>query len=227
MFSCADKRRFFQITNSPLEHFLVALLFAILVVGLPQSSDAQTASRNRPPDNAKFVVAGLESFADTLLTRGEAFLGMSRVSLTVEAGRYAEQLLNALTAELTSVREMEVYLQPPDSLRLPRLETRLDAIELSYVGIGRGVLKFPAIDRRLLLSGFGRVIDSDGKLLSTISVADLVFSDTLSYADAEAARGYEPFLAPSLPASPYRRLVEPGLVLTITGALVYVFFASR
>jgi hypothetical protein len=154
-------------------------------------------------------------------------LNRERVYLDIAAPRFADKLTNIIAQRLQRSGNTEVFLKPLANGDYSTFETRLDAITLTYVGIGRGVLRFPAVERKLQFDGFGRVLDSEGKLLSTFAVADLVFSDTLSYADAEAASGQGAFLSPPLPPSPYRRLVEPGLVLAVTGAVVYVFFASR
>jgi hypothetical protein len=77
------------------------------------------------------------------------------------------------------------------------------------------------------ISGASQLLGSDGRLLHSAVVSTLTLCDTLSYNEARAARGNDSFLSPTLPPTIYQRLVEPGLILGITGALVYLFFASR
>jgi len=60
-----------------------------------------------------------------------------------------------------------------------------------------------------------------------VEVNAVTVSDTLSFGDARLVRGDDSFLSPALPPTLSQRVVEPGLIVGITGALVYLFFASR
>lgn len=219
-------------SNRPTGKFLksilqCALLIQVVVLSFAAPICAQQDFGQGPGNNEARLNHGFQKLADTLFTSISPHIPQHKIYLQVEATVHEDHLTNILAQRIRQDGEYEVFLNPSATEELVTLETKLDGVVLSYVGIGRGLLRYPAVERRLQFDGFGRAIDADGRLLTTFAVANLVFSDTLSYAEAEAAAGETAFLAPPLPPSPYRRLVEPGLVLTITGALVYVFFASR
>jgi len=91
----------------------------------------------------------------------------------------------------------------------------------------RGFFSQGRVARMFGISGASQLLGSDGRLLHFAAVSTLTFCDTLSYNEARAARGKDSFMSPALPPTIYQRLVEPSLILGITGALVYLFFASR
>jgi hypothetical protein len=73
----------------------------------------------------------------------------------------------------------------------------------------------------------GRLLGQNGRLLQVAKVDDYRLTDLLDFEEAEASRSKTGFYAPEMPPSFLQNVVEPALIITITGALVYLFFASR
>jgi hypothetical protein len=176
--------------------------------------------------NEQFCEKGIKTLADSLAGQLTIPADSGVVLLPVE-GRFGEQLLRSLAAGLER-SGIPVYLMAGgvDSKR-PVVKTSVNDYHLSYEGVQRGLFSQSRVARVFGISGASQLLASDGRLLYSAEVRTLTLCDTLSYDEARAARGKESFMSPTLPPTVQQRLVEPGLILGITGALVYLFFASR
>jgi hypothetical protein len=197
-----------------------ALALAVLLLLHTLSATAGVLS------NEKFCERGVETLADSLVARLAAPADSGVLLLPVD-GRFGGQLQKNLAARLESLR-IPVYLVSGEVVsKRSIVKTTVNDYHLSYEGIRRGFFSQNRVARMFQVSGASQLLGSDGRLLQSAEVSGLTLCDTLSYTEARAARGKENFFSPSLPPTIYQRLVEPGLILSITGALVYVFFASR
>jgi hypothetical protein len=176
--------------------------------------------------NEQFCEKGVETLADSLAGQLTAPVDSGVLLLPVD-GRFGQQLLNNLAIKLER-SGIPVYLVSGgvDSKR-PVVKTTVNDYHLSYEGVHRGFFSRGRVARMFGISGASQLLGNDGRLLHSAEVSTLTLCDTLSYTEARAARGKDRFLSPTLPPTIYQRLVEPGLILGITGALVYLFFASR
>jgi hypothetical protein len=197
-----------------------ALALAVLLLLHTLSATAGVLS------NEKFCERGVETLADSLVARLAAPADSGVLLLPVD-GRFGGQLQKNLAARLESLR-IPVYLVSGEVVsKRSIVKTTVNDYHLSYEGVRRGFFSQNRVARMFQVSGASQLLGRDGRLLQSAEVSGLTLCDTLSYTEARAARGKENFLSPSLPPTIYQRLVEPGLILSITGALVYVFFASR
>ena len=199
---------------------LRALASAVLSLLFSLSATAAVLS------NEQLCEKGVETLADSLAGQLTAPADSGVMLLPVD-GRFGQQLLNNLAARLER-SGIPVYLVSGgvDSKR-PVVKTTVNDYHLSYEGVHRGFFSRGRVARMFGISGASQLLGSDGRLLHSAEVSALTLCDTLSYNEARAARGKNSFLSPTLPPTVYQRLVEPGLILGITGALVYLFFASR
>jgi hypothetical protein len=176
--------------------------------------------------NERLCEKGVEMLADSLAGQLTAPTDSGVVLLSVD-GRFGQLLLNDLAVRLER-SGISVYLVSGgvDSKR-PVVKTIVNDYHLSYEGVQRGFFSQGRVARMFGISGASQLLGGDGRLLHSAVASTLTVCDTLSYSEARAARGRDSFLSPILPPTIYQRLVEPGLILGITGALVYLFFASR
>jgi hypothetical protein len=197
-----------------------ALALTVLLLVFSLSAAAAVLS------NEQLCEKGVETLADSLA--GQLIVPAdSGVMLLPVDGRFGQQLLNKLAVRLEH-SGIAVYLVSTgvDSKR-PVVKTIVNDYHLSYEGVHRGLFSQNRVARMFGISGAGQLLGSDGRLLRSVTVSTLTVCDTLSYDEARAARGKDSFMSPTLPPTISQRLVEPGLILGITGALVYLFFASR
>ena len=199
---------------------LRALASAVLSLLFSLSATAAVLS------NEQLCEKGVETLADSLAGQLTAPTDSGVMLLPVD-GRFGQQLLNNLAVRFER-SGIAVYLVSGgvDSKR-PVVKTTVNDYHLSYEGVHRGFFSRGRVARMFGISGASQLLGSDGRLLHSAEVSTLILCDTLSYNEARAARGKNSFLSPSLPPTIYQRLVEPGLILGITGARVYLFFASR
>jgi hypothetical protein len=176
--------------------------------------------------NEQLCEKGVELLADSLAGQLTASADSGVVLFPVD-GRFGQQLLNNLAVRFDR-SGIAVYLVSGgvDSKR-PVVKTAVNDYHLSYEGVHRGFFSRGRVARMFGISGASQLLGSDGRLLRSVVVGTLTVCDTLSYDEARATRGKDSFMSPTLPPTIYQRLVEPGLILGITGSLVYLFFASR
>jgi hypothetical protein len=176
--------------------------------------------------NEQLCSKGVARLSDSLVQQ----LDLDSIrSVTVAAieGRFAQQFLDRLTSKLGDT-DVTPYLQITDvPTKRPMLQAGIDDFSLSYRGVHSGLFSNGSVVREFRIAGYCRLLESDGRLLRSAAVRSLVVDDTVSYDEARLAYGNDAFLSPHLPPSLYQRLVEPGLIVGIAGALVYLFFASR
>jgi hypothetical protein len=176
--------------------------------------------------NEQLCEKGVETLADSLAGKLMVPADSGVILLPVD-GRFGQQLLNKLAVKLEH-SGIPVYLvsEGVDSKR-PVVKTTVNDYHLSYEGIHRGIFSRGRVARMFGISGASQLLGSDGRLLRFAAISTLTVCDTLSYDEARAVRGKDSFMSPTLPPTISQRLIEPGLILGITGALVYLFFASR
>jgi hypothetical protein len=175
--------------------------------------------------NEEFCAGTLREVADSLIADLQP-PQQAGVVLLPTAGFRGELLYDRLVESLQN-RGYEVYLSDSSSSQRPSLQTSLDGLQLDYHGLHSGFFSRGQVERSCLVSAGARLLDSQGKLLNSASIVSYGMSDTLDFESARLARSGDGLYSPDMPASLYQRLVEPTLILSITGALVYLFFASR
>jgi hypothetical protein len=195
-----------------------SLLAVLMLLAVSATSAAAVLS------NERFAQKGVGELADSLLGK---LLPLPEAGVTVlpVEGPLGSQMVSSLAARIQSAGLSVFLVSEGGESKRPVVKATVDDYHLTYEGIQRGVFSQGKVVRQFDISGSGQLLEGDGRLIRVATVGSLFLCDTLSYADARFARGNA--LSPKLPATPYERLVEPGLVLGITGALVYLFFASR
>ncbi len=197
-----------------------AALMLLLSLLTAQSSGVAAIS------NDQFCEKGVEKLADSLASALSLPADSAALLLPIE-GRFGPVLMDGLVAGLKR-QGVSVYLaNSENTVNRPVVKTTADDYHLSYEGVHRGLFSRGSVARVFSISAYSQVMGQDGKMWRSARISSLMFSDTLSYADARTARGKDSFMSPAMPPTVYKRLVEPGLILGITGALVYLFFASR
>lgn len=175
--------------------------------------------------NEEFCAGTLREVADSLIADLRP-PQQSGVVLLPTSGFRGELLYNRLVETLQN-QGYAVYLSDSSSSQRPNLQTSLDGLDLNYHGLHSGLFSRGEVERTCVVSAGARLLDGQGKLLNSTSIVTYGMSDTLDFESARLARSSDGLYAPDMPASLYQRLVEPALILSITGALVYLFFASR
>lgn len=176
-------------------------------------------------DNEAFCKSVLDESCDSLLKQlplpAEGGLILSRSD-----GRYGD-LLHERLVENMHERGLTLYLSDSSEGDMPSLETSLERMELTYRGIGSGLFSRGQVERSCVVSVSANLLAPDGRLLGVAGLSSLKRTELLEFDDAALARGDDALYAPAMPPSAFQRIVEPALILSITGALVYLFFASR
>jgi hypothetical protein len=176
--------------------------------------------------NEQFCLQGVAKLADSLALKLAVPADSGLLLLPIE-GRFGQQLLTNLAASLDR-SGVPIYLSATGVAgNRPFVKTIVDDYHLSYESVRHGLFSRGRVARVFSIGGNSKILEPDGRLLRTAGVSSMIIGDTLSNDEARAARGKDSFLSPALPPTTYQRLVEPGLILGITGALVYLFFASR
>jgi hypothetical protein len=181
--------------------------------------------RTEVRDNREFCSEALAESCDSLLARLELPSGGALSLPPVAAGR--EKLLSdRLTENLQRLR-YAVYLSDSATDVRPLLQASLDRFEFDYRGISTGLLSGLRVERRCAVSVSARLLGDERRLLRTAAISGFEKREVLEYEVAERARSGDGFYAPKMPPSLLQRVIEPALIISITGALVYLFFASR
>lgn len=197
----------------------------VLLIFLATTGLTATAGNNRD-----FCAAGIAHLSDSLVKQLELDrLSALALEQTQKESRFAETMTNKLTNILTS-SDVRIYLSGGEQdCSASRVEIGIDGEALTYGSINAGLFRMGQVVRCFQADAFGRLTGSDGYLVRTIELQGFMYCDTLSYNQAKLARsrGQGGFYSPRLPASLYQRVVEPALIVSITGGLIYLFFASR
>ncbi len=176
-------------------------------------------------DNRQFVERGIDAFSDSLIL---TLLVGSRDAVAIDsvAGPLGEALRQGLARRL-SAQGLASYLGGEERDGKLLLQTFVNDYSLSYRNAGAGLFRQGRVERVFTLAGYGRTLQPGGELLQAGGTTVVALQDTLSFEQARAARAPGTLLSPELPPTLFQRVVEPGIVVSITGALVYLFFASR
>jgi hypothetical protein len=175
--------------------------------------------------NQQFVNEGIGVFVDSLVT-----------SLGIEAGNvvYVDSIegefgsiVRHTLARSLMVQGSESYLTPTVVNGKLLLQCYVNHCSLVYQGMGGGLFKPGGVERVFAITGYGRLLDERGLLVASTPQIMAALLDTLTFDQARSVVGPSRFLAPKLPPTLFQRLIEPGIVVGITGALVYLIFASR
>ncbi len=168
---------------------------------------------------------GIARYCDSLITRLGPFTGAA-VAVDSVGGELGFELRHRLATSLTH-GGISAHLDDHNRGGKLLLQTFIQDATLEYLSVGAGIFRQGRVMRVFTMSGFGRVLDSAGVMTRSLESLSVSVADTLEINAARAARGTGRLLAPEMPATLFQRLVEPGIVVSITGALVYIFFASR
>lgn len=174
-------------------------------------------------DNREFCSRSFSLAADSLIDRLSLETGPS-YRLLLEG---ASDLLTTALIERLHDRGYKVYLRQDTAAGALELACEPQYQRLTYQGIGQGLFRQGMVGRLCEVGGSCRLSDDEGRLLRTAQLTKFAFADTISFEQAEAAREGDDLYAPEMPATLFQRVVEPSLVVGITGTLVYLFFASR
>lgn len=201
--------------HRPLARVLVTLLI---------SASATAAS---PPSNEQFCNLGIAILADSLGSKLVTASESGGVELDSISGRFGQKLQDLLAAGLEKSGIPVYFSSNGLALNRPIVKTTVNDYRFRYEGVRRGLFSQSKVARIFSVGASGRVLAPDGRLSRLAEVSAVTVCDTLSFGEARTARGDDVFLSPSLPPTLSQRVVEPGLIVGITGALVYLFFASR
>ncbi len=184
---------------------------------------AGTLSATAQLDNRRFCEQTLSLLADSLVEKLELSSTDTIWTRLSESPVFLQQQL----VEKLHEQGTRLYLgQEPASGAL-NLEAETTALSLHYEAYGQSFFRKGRIRRTCEVSGQCILLDADGQLLRTALVGSLILADSLSFNQAAAARTGQGAYAPEMPGSLFQRVVEPSLIVGITGTLVYLFFASR
>lgn len=176
-------------------------------------------------DNRQFVERGIDAFSDSLILT--LLVGhRDAVAIDSVAGPLGEALRQSLARRL-SAHGLTSYLGGGERDGKLLLQTFVNDYSLAYRNADAGLFRQGQVERVLTLAGYGRTIQPGGELQQAGGVTLVALRDTLSFEQARAARAPGSQLSPELPPTLFQRIIEPGIVVGITGALVYLFFASR
>lgn len=176
--------------------------------------------------NNEFALRGVDSLAGSMAASLKSVPAAAIIVSKVE-GRFGEALQNNLANALMR-NGKTVYLssEKPEGEKL-LLQSTIHDYSLTYVGIGGGLFRQGQVAREFAISASARLLEPDGRLSQSFDSHAVTIADTLSFDAAKRARGGDTLLSPEMPSTSFQRIVEPGLIVGITGALVYLFFASR
>ncbi len=168
---------------------------------------------------------GISHYCDSVLTRLGPF-AEAGVAVDSVGGELGSELRHRLATSLTNAG-ISAHLDEHNRDGKLLLQTFIQDATLEYRSVGAGIFRQGRVMRVFTMSGYGRVLDGSGVMTRSLESLSVSVADTLDINAARAARGNGRLLAPEMPATLFQRLVEPGIVVSITGALVYIFFASR
>ena len=194
----------------------ISMCFCLLLVS---STRADVAS------NEAFCANVLAEACDSLLL--QLSLPIDGPLFLLPVNGYHGDLFYDRLADQLHEQGVALYLSDSASGRAPSLQTSLDRFELAYRGVNSGLISRGRVERSCIVSATARLLAEDGRLLRAATLSALKRVETLDYDAAKLARSGSGFYAPEMPPSVFQRVVEPALILSITGALVYLFFASH
>lgn len=196
------------------------LLFSLLLIVLLVAVAAAGTI-----DNRQFVERGIDTFSDSLIL--SLLVGYcDAVAIDSVAGPLGEALRQGLARRL-NVQGLAGYLGSEEQDGKLLLQIYVNDYSLTYRNADAGLFRQGQVERVFALAGYGRTIQPGGEVQRAGGVTLVAVRDTLSFEQARAARAPGSLLSPELPPTLFQRVVEPGIVVSITGALVYLFFASR
>ncbi len=176
-------------------------------------------------DNRSYVKAGVVHLSG-IISDSITVAANSAIRIDPIEGRCGIDLAHSLATNLTA-RGFRILLANAADPADFSLQTTVKEYSLRYRAVGGRLFRQSRIERSFSISAGAVLSTGTGKFVRALHDAQLVQRDTLSFAEARQARGDDPFLAPPLPPGVFQRVVEPSIVVGITGALVYFFFASR
>ncbi|MFH2056528.1 MAG: hypothetical protein ABIJ61_11255 [bacterium] len=201
--------------------FRTACLTFFMLVG------ASAVLADEPLNNMQFCEKALSLLADSLL--GKLQVTPDDTIWTHKSD--STSLLQQYLVEKLQARGVSLFLGEQigtDRLWLGILQSESSTLpKLRYQAFGQGLFRQGRVERIFEVNGAAMLTEGDGLLRQTARVDRLVLVDSLSFDQAKAAREGDGLYAPEMPASLFQRVVEPTLVVGITGTLVYLFFASR
>jgi hypothetical protein len=181
-------------------------------------------ARAQPSTNEQMVTDAVEAQVD------ESFEGDSGRALLIIPGQPELDILVAgAIADAMRHKYPQVMLASSPSPSADNLTFDIQGFDFRFrKGASRGFLKAHKIKREL--QGQLRITIKSGTDGQLREVKDIPFSSTdviepgwAKYVDSRSI----PELAPLAPSSSWSRYVEPALVITAVGTLVYLFFANR
>ena len=213
---------------------LIVLLILLSILGTVSSIRAEdhAVSQEIPPSNEEFLRGAFRSFLEETLADFPKSTSDFLI-LKAEEDRPENWLLeDELLTYLLSLN-LQVGLSSADSNRhLPEsklLFYRIIDLKLDYPKTQRkGIWGRRSVTRRAwMVLSFREEDKATGKVLwshrGQLEKTDMV---QRSLIPSLSNQSY-PFLCPSFSSDPLSRYVEPALVTTIVGGLVYLFFANR
>jgi hypothetical protein len=202
-------------------------MFKAVLISILLLFAAGTTTATEQLDNRRFHEKAMSMLADSLLEKLEITQSDTIWTRTSDSAL----LLQLLVTKLHK-RGIDVYSARQPAVGCLWLRIRLSSASsypplLRYEPFDRGLFRQGRIRRICEVNGAVALWRSEGPLWREARVSSLVLVDNLSYSQAEAAREGSGAYAPEMPASLFQRVVEPSLIVGITGTLVYLFFASR
>jgi hypothetical protein len=206
------------------ERLLPCSLPIVIMASVGMMSFSPTHCRGAT-SNEQFCNLAMGELADSLLDRIELKQGEA-IQLAPIEDRFGEELRRQLAERLHHIGVV-VYLGVDAAPSGRIMTTAVKDLMLTYQREGGGMFSRGKIKRTFSAMVTGTLQWNDGQLAQVVSIPRYVKSDILSSREALQARGGDGFLTPEIPLSFQQRILEPSFVVVITGALVYLFFASR
>jgi hypothetical protein len=193
----------------------LSLIYAMMMIGV---------ARAQPPTNEQMVTDAVEAQVEKSLERDSA-----RALLIIPGQTQLDILIAGAIANPMRRKYPQVMLSSSPSPAADNLTFDIQGFDFRFArGASRGFLKAHRIKREL--RGQLRITIKSGMDGQLREVKDIPFS----YTDA-IEPGWAKYvnsrtiseLAPPVPTSSWSRYVEPALVISAVGTLVYLFFANR
>lgn len=197
---------------------MILALISLILVSITASAQKLV------PTNEEVVISSVRAAVEEKM-RGQ---GLDQIQMNMAKSGIDGPISNGIADALRSLG-IQVFAGGNDSVSVNSLDYDLLGFDFNYrKGTSRGFLRKPMIKRefearlRITVTELvkGPILSFEDVAVSYIDNIDPRFANLVKSRDI-------PELAPDLPGSSWTKVVEPVVVTTAIGGIVYLFFANR
>lgn len=227
-----------KISESVAVIWVQSLLFIISVCTFSSQCNTLAQIEEREDDNLAVFRNLAQEVAEETLSRcdlaGEDVLTISAIPPVHEANWVLENALveavtsRGMTAQTPGPSDMGITRDPAHGVNTTHLFYRIIRAGVSYDRLSRGLFRKDRLERLVFIDAYLKVVATNGTILYSgdskrewrdvmhMSEKSKLENPSFSFTSSEApsARGL-------------KRYVEPVLIVGVTGAIVYLFYAYR